>query len=365
VPAARSDTAPGLHARARQVLAQVNALDQRIEQVAEAYDLAGVQLARTRRELRANARALQVARGNLAGAQAELSRILVARYEQGDIDSTLTVVLGARSLSDLIDRVDAVQRLADLDQRVLVQVRAFRARVLGERRRLRREQTDRLAFRRALGQRRAEIESQLAQRQRLLASIRSEAARLGAQERARQERLRREAEARLTAERASGSWPSTSARATPQGSTADPPPGQTQTGSGVGTTTSSGVGNPPPTRHAHVVPILMRYLGVPYQWGGASPSSGFDCSGLVLYVYAQVGVSLPHNAALQYGYGAPVDRADLQPGDIVFFNNLGHDGVYIGGGQFIDAPKTGDVVKIENLNDPAWAAGYVGARRLP
>jgi peptidoglycan DL-endopeptidase CwlO len=105
----------------------------------------------------------------------------------------------------------------------------------------------------------------------------------------------------------------------------------------------------------------MQYLGVPYQWGGASPS-GFDCSGFTMYVYAQVGVSLPHNAAMQYSMGSPVGREFLQPGDLVFFNGLGHVGIYIGGNQMIHSPHTGDVVKISTLT--GWyASTYVGARR--
>jgi cell wall-associated NlpC family hydrolase len=119
---------------------------------------------------------------------------------------------------------------------------------------------------------------------------------------------------------------------------------------------------PPPGKYGGVVGIAMQYLGVPYVWGGASPS-GFDCSGLVMYVYAKVGVSLPHNAAAQYGYGMPVSRDQLQAGDLVFFNGLGHNGIYIGGGQFIHAPHTGDVVKISSLT--GWyASTWVGARRL-
>ena len=107
----------------------------------------------------------------------------------------------------------------------------------------------------------------------------------------------------------------------------------------------------------------MKYLGVPYVWGGESPS-GFDCSGFVLYVYKQHGVSLPHHAATQYNYGTPVSRSDLQPGDLVFFNGLGHNGIYIGDDQFIHAPHTGDVVKISSLNDSWYTATWVGARRL-
>jgi cell wall-associated NlpC family hydrolase len=107
----------------------------------------------------------------------------------------------------------------------------------------------------------------------------------------------------------------------------------------------------------------MRYLGVPYRWGGASPSTGFDCSGFTMYVYAQIGVSLPHYTGSQWNMGSPVSRGDLQPGDLVFFNGLGHMGIYVGGNNFIHAPHTGDVVKISSMT--GWYdSTYVGARRL-
>jgi cell wall-associated NlpC family hydrolase len=111
-----------------------------------------------------------------------------------------------------------------------------------------------------------------------------------------------------------------------------------------------------------VVGIAMQYLGVPYVWGGASPS-GFDCSGFTMYVYAKVGVSLPHNAAMQFGVGVPVSMSQLQPGDLVFFHGLGHMGMYVGGGNFIHAPHTGDVVKISSLAGH-YASRFVGARRV-
>jgi len=119
---------------------------------------------------------------------------------------------------------------------------------------------------------------------------------------------------------------------------------------------------PDGTKASQVIALAMQYLGVPYVWGGASPSQGFDCSGLTTYAFAQIGISLPHHAASQYGYGIPVSQPDLQPADLVFFSGLGHMGMYIGGGQFIHAPHTGDVVKISSLYD--YASSWVGARRI-
>jgi cell wall-associated NlpC family hydrolase len=113
----------------------------------------------------------------------------------------------------------------------------------------------------------------------------------------------------------------------------------------------------------HAANVAIKYRGAPYQWGGAGPSS-FDCSGFVRYVYAQVGVSLPHNAAMQYEYGVPVSRGSLQPGDLVFFDSLRHNGIYIGQGRFIHARQTGRRVNIASLDEDWYRSRWVGARRL-
>ena len=98
--------------------------------------------------------------------------------------------------------------------------------------------------------------------------------------------------------------------------------------------------------------------------GAAPRPAASTAPGFVMYVYAQVGVSLPHHAADQYNYGARSRATSSQPGDLVFFDGLGHVGIYIGGGQFIHAPHTGDVVKISSLSDSWYASTYVGARRI-
>jgi cell wall-associated NlpC family hydrolase len=117
-----------------------------------------------------------------------------------------------------------------------------------------------------------------------------------------------------------------------------------------------------PSRAAAAARIATRYLGAPYVWGGAGPG-GFDCSGLVTHVFARVGVSIPHNAAQQYQYGTAVSRAQLEPGDLVFFNRLHHNGIYLGRGRFIHATKPGGV-KISKLDDDWFMSRWVGARRL-
>jgi cell wall-associated NlpC family hydrolase len=129
----------------------------------------------------------------------------------------------------------------------------------------------------------------------------------------------------------------------------------------------------PALRDNSVVSTAMRYLGVPYQWGGASPKAGFDCSGLVTYVFAKLGVALPHYAAAQYySPGAVwVSPKRLQPGDLVFFIGSdgtrkmpGHVGIYVDDGYFIDAPHTGAFVRIDSLSEGSYANEYVAAKRI-
>lgn len=107
--------------------------------------------------------------------------------------------------------------------------------------------------------------------------------------------------------------------------------------------------------------LARTQLGVPYVYGGASPG-GFDCSGLVMWVYGRLGIPLPHNAAALYSSGRPVSTEQLRPGDLVFFQGLGHVGIYVGRGRMIHAPRTGERVEIETLAERSGP--LAGARRV-
>jgi hypothetical protein len=115
---------------------------------------------------------------------------------------------------------------------------------------------------------------------------------------------------------------------------------------------------------SRAVRIALQYLGVPYVWGGADPLTGFDCSGLTMYAYAAAGISLPHYTGAQWNSGRHVSQSELQPGDLIFFHSdLHHMGMYIGGGQLIHAPRSGDVVRIVSLS--GWFQDkYAGAVRI-
>jgi cell wall-associated NlpC family hydrolase len=116
-------------------------------------------------------------------------------------------------------------------------------------------------------------------------------------------------------------------------------------------------------KQAKVVKFARRFLGIRYSYGGTTPSSGFDCSGFTRFVYAHFGITLPHFSGAQFDLGRRVSRTGLRPGDLLFFDGLGHVGMYVGGGRFIHAPHTGTRVSIDSLS--GWYSGrFDGARRL-
>jgi cell wall-associated NlpC family hydrolase len=356
--AAGASADPGIQdkqAQAQAIMAELQNLDASLGVAIEAYNGATVELDRIDGELDVNARHLTVARKSLNVAQRRVAQRLRDLYVNGDGDSTLEVLLGSKSLDDVIARIDAIQRVSSQDSRILTAVREYRRQVQTHRAKLRdarAEQAQTVADRAA---QKASIEAQLSERERLLASVKDEIERMLAEERRRQAELAAQARARLYAQRLAAQQAAVSAATV-----------ETSTAAATFDTPYDVPAPPPPdgSLASQVIAIAMQHLGTPYVWGGASPSQGFDCSGLTSYAYAQIGISLPHHAASQYNHGVPVSREDLQPADLVFFNGLGHMGMYIGGGQFIHAPHTGDVVKISSLYDSWYASTWVGARRI-
>jgi len=277
-------------AEAQRVLGEINQLDQSLGKAVEQYDAATVKLSHIRHELSVNKFEMKVALQNRKAAEARLAARLKQLYITGGQDSTLEVLLGAKSLDDVINRLDTANRVSDEDAQVLKEVKHYRAEVARSGAvlaRAHRAQEQVVADRAAAKSR---IENGLADRRRLLSSIHGEIVQLQQEEAARQAQLAAEARARLVQQQ---------------------------------------------------------------QEQQARLNS-----------YSQVGVSLPHSSYALWNAGVYVSKDQLEPGDLVFFDGLGHVGIYIGGGQFIHAPHTGDVVKISNLNDGWYAATYVGARRI-
>ncbi len=346
----------GKRDQAQAVMGQIQELDSRVGKAVESYNLANVRLLKIQSDLRENAVELKLAQGNLKTGQTRIARRVLELYTSGPNGGAMEVILGAQSLDDLLNRFETVDRVSGLDVKVVKEVTHFReatkthARLLAE---------ARAAQERVVAQRVAEkqsIQGQLAQRQSLLASIKDEIARMQAAEVVRQAQLARAARARLAV--AQAAQQATIDPNPPVGAVADvsappPPPAPSPAPAPA----------PPPSQYGGVVGVAMSYLGVPYVWGGSSPA-GFDCSGLVAYAYGQMGVSLPHSTYALYGMGSAVSKDQLEPGDLVFFDGLGHMGIYIGGGQFVHAPHTGDVVKISSLGESWYASTYVGARRI-
>ena len=333
-----------------QVKQEVQQLDSSLSHAIDAYNVANGKLASIQADLTSNQKEIARARKELKKARRLLEGRLVALYKSGPQGSTLDVVLGSTSLTDAIDGVDTANRVSHQTRTVLRRVSTFRKEVQrrGVRLKHAKAEQDRLVRERAA--QKASIEARLAEREQLLSTVQDQLQAELAAEARRQEQLKREAEARIREQQAVQLLPT-------------PVVAATQDAAPDYSATPEIVTAAPPSQYGGVVGIAMRYLGIQYVYGGSSPS-GFDCSGFTMYVYGQMGVSLPHYTVAQYSMGVPVGQGDLQAGDLVFFDGLGHVGIYIGGGEFIHSPHTGDVVKISSIWDSWYRSSYVGARRL-
>src|SRR5579871_4739215 len=342
--AAPSPTISSAQAQARQVVAEINGLNASLDRSDELVNLANLKLASVRQSIAMNRHELVVAQHNLVRSRRTIASRLVKIYTNGS-PSTLDVILGGTSVGDILTRIDTADRVTSVEAQVATQVVTLKRSALRARQHLALEksQVQKLVDQRNLE--RHAIEVRLSERRTLLGSLNGEVERLIAAQQAQQLAAARAAQLQV-------------ADAQNQASQAF-----ADTSVGASASTPEGAAIVPPSSHSGVVGVAMQYIGVPYVWAGASPS-GFDCSGLVMYAYSQVGVSLPHSSYAMWTVGVPVPRDQLQPGDIVFFDGLGHVGIYIGGGEFVHAPHTGTDVQVSSLDSGSYAASYDGARRV-
>ena len=313
-------------AEAKAIKSQIDALDNKVEVASERYNDAsakyGVAIAkRQRAETK-----LVATKKRLGVVQDHLNDRANSMYRQGSA-GFLEVLLGAENFDEFASTWDVLQQLNDQDASSAAELKKIEAEMAALTKTLKTQEAAAKSAKASMKAQKDQIDSQLADRQKKLKGVEAEIKEIQRQE---------EAAAAAAARRAG-------AAAVNQG----------------GSTSSGGKTFPAPTRapRSEVVNIAKRYLGAPYQWAASGPNR-FDCSGFTMFVYRQVGVSLPHSSRAQIGCGQRVSRSQLQPGDLVFFGSpIHHVGIYVGGGMYIHAPRTGDVVKISSLGSRGDFAG--------
>lgn len=257
------------------------------------------------------------------------------------------VVITSGSISAAADQIELLDKVGQQDASVVSTLKDNKQRLEALRAELLAAEKQVEAAVAEAKRQKEKIEGLLAQRQAVLQGVQGELAQMIRAEELRQRQIAAQqaaiAQARQAAAAAASQGGGTPAAASPSGGAA--PVSSTPLPSGDG--------------NASAAAIAMQQLGTPYVWAGASPG-GFDCSGLASYAYGKIGKSVPHYTGAIWSKFPKVGSGDLQSGDMVFFNNLGHMGIYIGGGQYVHAPRTGDVVKVSKLSD---RSDYMGAVR--
>ena len=345
---AQSDIA-SKRAQAEAARAEMARLGEELTPAIERYNQAVLELDQVEEEIAFNRRMIRVTKDNLRRTQAELHRKLEQSYRAGEPD-LLASVLGQETLAEALAVTELFTRTQNQAGDLISGLQSDR-RSLNERQgKLDRQEARATELRAQREAERAAIEQGIAEQQTLSAGLEGEIAQLIAEEQARQERIRQQALAALAAQEQANQGDG-GGYDIALGGSAD-----------LGAAAVEAIELPPTDGSigAQAVSVAMQYLGTPYVWGGESPS-GFDCSGLTKYAYAAVGVGLSHFTGAQWNEGVRVPADQLLPGDLVFYRpDLGHMGMYIGGGQYIHAPQTGDVVKISSMSD---RSDYQGAVR--
>ncbi len=321
-----ADAQPSLQSRYKRVQAQVNRLDTKAERLTEQYNLARVQLKQLQTEIGRVRVRLAAAEARLEEAKRSLAALLVAAYKGGDRD-TVAFLFGGASLGEWTAMVELHQRVDDAFQEAVAAITEARDEIATDRAKLEQAERDVQQRKDELARKRREIVAELAVRRRLVAKLSERIRLLEAAKRAAQQQL---------------------ALAAARWIRADIKANRDDQGARL---------------RDHIALDSLNQLGVPYKWGGASPEAGFDCSGLLTYLWAHHGVALPHYAASQFAMGPYVDRDSLKIGDLVFYHELGHMGMYIGRGYMIHAPHTGSFVQIVPISEPWYESSWVGATR--
>jgi len=304
-------TLPELQRAADAVQRQVAKLDDQMEVVVEDWNGAQARLDSLNGDLARIRLELEQQQAQLDQKQAVLAQHLAWMYKLGDV-GLLEALIGSGSLTDAQARVEFFKRLSQQDRQLRDEYASTLAVVRGLAAEAARKRDQARVVQQQVDAERVAIEDKLAERQAILDGLDA--------------KIRKILDARARAAALAAGRLGREALA--------------QIGSISGTAAQRGV-----------IHDARRFLGVPYVWGGASPS-GFDCSGLVLYVYARYGVKFPHFAAWQAQMGIPVPESQLEPADLVFFGNpIHHVVIYAGNGLVIQAPHTGDVVKVSRLSD--------------
>lgn len=300
-------------AEAAKVKEQVEELDAKVEIASDDYNEAKGAYDEVTKKIKSAEARLSELTARQETLQAHLDTRVEGMYRSGPLGA-LELLFGATSFEEFASTWDLLKQMNENDADAVAELKATRAEISAVKIELKTQQAEAKKQLDIMADRKATVEKQLSERKRALSGLEAEVAALQAAEEAKR------------------------VRTTPKGD----------------------YGTPTNAPRSEVVNIAKSKLGAPYVWGAAGPNS-FDCSGFTMWVYARVGVSLPHSSRAQINYGQRVSRANLAPGDLVFFGTsvIHHVGIYVGGGMYIHAPHTGDVVKISSLN----RSDYAGACR--
>ena len=301
----------GRQSQMETVRSEIQSLNVEMQISIENYNQANSALDEIEKDIEENAVVLQETQANLQLSQERLEKRLVNIYRNGSVE-VLDVLMETSDINEFMSKLDLLTMIGEQDRDDLEQIKQFKIQVEEAKAKLAEDEAKQSALLNELTAKKSQIEAGIAEKQQMVAGIESELAALEQSQRARDQEA---AQAEFAGESSGGGYAAASY--------------------------SGGGGD--------VVSIAMQFIGLPYVWGGSSPS-GFDCSGLTQFVFGQAGISIPRTASAQQGAGSPVGRGELSPGDLVFFGSPAyHVGIYVGGGSMIHSPYPGSSVEVAPL----------------